>query len=314
MKATSIAAVLVAGLMGTYAHAAEAPACADGVRIEGTKAVVSKLQRALAERGMPVEPDCGAVLVLASAAGDDFHLRIATMDGTEVERVAPDANAAATTIESFARNDLLDPLIDRPAPPAPVEVEKKAPSETVAAVGTTDDDRPFALTFALVFGVGSEGSTWTGGEVHGCFELGAVCVGGRLQLAIDAGTTGHSATLDTTRVAFDVGGTVDLPLQLGSARLTPGLGLGLGTTALFTTFDDSEIDDDTGGPQLRGQLGLELPLTGKWHLHVRAAVDVSPFASKTIFGSIGDGGDFIPLAADPLLIAWLSAGVSVGGF
>jgi hypothetical protein len=142
-----------------------------------------------------------------------------------------------------------------------------------------------------------------------------LCVGGRIQAAVDGGWTGHSATLATTRVALEVAATIDLPLQLGSARVVPGAGIGLGTTRLFRTFEASDIEDDDSGPRLRAQLGLELPLTTDWSLQVRSAIDWLPFAEKTKLASlVDDGPEDIPMAGEPAIVAWLSAGVSVGGF
>lgn len=295
---------------------AEVGDCAPAVELEGEATLVSQLRTALQARGVASGASaCGTLTVRATALPDGVSLHVDAGDGLLADRVASNPNAAATMIESFVRPDLVAPLLDR-AIPEPKPKKKKVAVEQIPTQTEVEahEARPFTLGGGAVFGVGSDGSTWTGGELVGCVQVSSVCVGGRFQAAFDGGWTGHSASLETTRVTLDVGATAELPLELGAARIVPGVGLGMGTTRVARTFAGSEVGDDEGGLRLRGQVALDVPI-GRLSIHVKSAVEVLPFAEKTMLeGAIEDGPETVPLAGQPVVVGWLSAGIRIGGF
>jgi hypothetical protein len=314
-------AIVVIGMLA--AGNLEGGGCPPVALLRGDPALVEAVRVELAERGVSGSPvrGCEAVRIGVQSRGSEIALAIEAAGGSEILRTAGDAEGAATIIESWARSDLTAPLLEHELPPdvrKPVEPslspEPSVGSTPAPLPSPPSHPRPFALSLGAVAGRGSDGSTWSGADLRGCFQVWHLCVGGRLQHAVDLGLGGDAARLDGERSVLDLGLTADVPLVLGHFEIVPGAAIGLGNVRASREVGPNTVEDDAGGLRLRAQIGLTWRFAERWSLRLDTAVDYAPFSQPTLFESIlEDGPEDVEIPGDPTAIGWLRVGLEVGG-
>ncbi|MCC7381009.1 MAG: hypothetical protein IT384_04225 [Deltaproteobacteria bacterium] len=296
--------------------------CPTHVLLEGDPSVIERLRPWLIERG--ILPDavegCGGPSVQLDASGSALALRISTDGRAGVDRRARDAIEAATIIESWAREDVTEPLLTRsiPALPKPRAVLQSAREDDPAGDAPSQPRTPAPLSFAVsagaVVGVGSDASTWSGVDLRGCLDLWVLCLGGRLQYSVDLLRSGTAVRWGAERAALDLSATAELPISVGPVELTPGLGIGQGLVFAERDFGPVEVKEDAGGLRVRAQLGASWRLSGRWALRLDAALDLAPFARQELLANRSDPiPEVIRLPGEPSAIGWVRLAVELGG-
>jgi hypothetical protein len=242
--------------------------------LEGDRELVDSTSRSLSRRGVATTPTaaCPSARARLDRRGSAIAVTVIDPDGRRSERVLADLDAAASLIESWARQDLNAGLlfgwtVDAP-PPA-------APPIAIVAQPTAPRRAPrFLLVAAGELGRDFDGATWTGGRLHGCVRVGFACLGAIGRIASAA-----------PRRNVDVIGAIDIPLALGRrVVLSPGAGLG---TGWFTTeVGDARTPTTANSLRLDGHLTLAVALGRRVAFHAGLSVGMSPSAPAQI-----DGGE-----------------------
>jgi len=236
-----------------------AEACPPSVRLEGERARVAEVAAILAARGVTTasEEGCPALAVTLEAKGR-ATLVSASGEDAPLARTVTDARTAATVVESWVRTDVEAPLLPRRAadddePRADVE----APPSLVLAASPPAGAAVELTTFAVT-SFGSDRTSWLGAEIGACARRGRACVGARLRAATVADGPGDwEGELD--REAVDALATLDVPLTWRRARVSPGVGLGVGWTH---THEESGIEAaQTLGLRAEARLVLAYPVS-----------------------------------------------------
>jgi hypothetical protein len=101
----------------------------------------------------------------------------------------------------------------------------------------------------------------------------------------------------TRQYAFDVYGTLDLPISLGRATLVPGVGLGAGLLRADTSDPGSPAGEPSGArssttAEARAlvRVVVAIAVWGRWGVDVGGAFDVSAPARASV--SDGQGGSY----------------------
>ena len=320
-----MSAVLLAWILST-GEAARAW-CTDYVLLDGDPKPVREMGLELEQRGIrPVRmkgrddpratsgvvDTCVPLVAVLQIEPTGVDVTIVAPGTLPVKRALPNAESAATFVESWVRADIAAPLLEGASrrPMKPIRPPENSSPREVAETPTPPRPRPLAVTLGGIVGLANDGSIWTGAELTGCFRMGWVCVGGRLQYAKDLALSGMAAQLDGTRSAVDVGLLADVPLRKGNWELAPGLGVG---TTLFQTRSGS-ANDETGGLRLRGQWSVAWLFSETFELRATAAVDYAPFATEELFESTMEGGpETVPIPGEPKVLGWLRLGFGMRG-
>ncbi len=339
--------VVAAALVASVGGPAMADACPPAARVVGAPALVAPVERLLRARGVAVDVGDGAggeaggrskagggsggkagdaaCAVHAELLPDErgVRVRITDPDGRTVERVAADPEIAATAIESWARQDLDDPLLAARVRPGSSSAGATASGATASRATTSGEHRldPGAagrgvrarrieVHAALDGGASDDGALWAGGHAGACATVGDLCLGALVRFAADPGVSGDTETLDHQRSAFDLTLLAALPLDRDRWTLWPHAGLGL--TSLTATRDlaDEPEREQASSPHALAGLGVVLHLSASWSARLDGSVAVAPFAT-TRLGE--DDGVDRQLAALPHARAWLALGLSYGG-
>lgn len=302
--------VLLAPAASARADTAAAGPCTPVVRVSGEPALVGPVVDLLRARRLAVAgaSRCGAVSAALAAAGPGERVRVTIVDpdGRTIERIADDVEGAATAIESWARRDVSDPLLQARAVavgPAPAAA---AVDEPEAAPGGT---RSVEVELGADGGVSDDGALWAGARARGCVQLGALCVGGLARYARDSEARGDSAEFESSRHSVSLLLTADLPLRRGRLWWSPGAGIGQASIHASRGQDT----EDTIALQLRGHLAAGWRLAGPWSLRVDLAAEYAPLANTRLGDEPDDSGDDMPLAGAPRWLGWLALGIAYGG-
>lgn len=279
--------------------------CPPAAIVAGDEAIVSPVKSALGERGVRAPPlGCPALKVSVAQRSEVLELQLDTGDRRSIARSAKSPEEAATIIESWARADLVEPLLVHELPAEPKTVVTATPPEP----------RPFAFGAAATAGFGSDRSFWSGADLRGCFLVWVLCAGGRFAYAVDAGTAGDARALDGSRNLLDLGLIADVPVVLGDFELLPGIGAGQTIVRSERLIGSTLVYEDAAGLRLRAQLGLSWQFVPRLSVRIDGAVDYAPFARTRLLESlILDGPDNIPLAGEPRFMGWIRAGLELGG-
>ncbi len=309
-------AALVLGLVGTAA--AECPPSA---RVTGEPAVVEAVARLLRERGVVVvdtaaevqafQPEgCSHVTASVATGGGRIMVWIVDPDGRRAERLTEDTIAAATTIESWARRDLVSPLL---ASRSMIPIDDVSTPAVTQAATSSAPGASYTLVVGIDAGVSNDRSVWTAARAQGCIRVGRVCIGGILRYAYDTHQTGATATYDTHRTGIDVSVTVGVPFGVGPLSVMPFAGLGqLGVTAT-RDLDPMEVIPQKETEQtsaIHGVVGgsASARLRGQWSLRADVAGLLAPFARQ----ALGDAAELDILPASPKLQFWFGVGLAYG--
>jgi hypothetical protein len=322
-SAAPAAAVLLFALLLALAGEARAdPACAPVVRVTGEPSLAGPVIALLRERGVSVDGEsrCGTLTAVLTASGERTRVTIVDAEGRTALRMAEDARAAATVIESWARGDLSAPLLAaREPPPATVRArqapdrEAPPPIEQAAAIET----RPIAIGAAAGAGLSSDGALWTWAHAQACVVVGPACLGALVRYASDTESQGDSNVRVTARRSLDLLVIADVPLRLGPVVVIPGVGFG--QTALRAQRQSGDHEKvTTTGMNLRARVGAGVPVVGVWSLQADVALGASPFARKLLreeqFGPVDpDDDDPSPMSGVPRLTGWFGLALVYGG-
>ena len=265
--------------------------------VEGTSPKVDAISNVLAERGVA----CTATATITDN-GDRLAIHIVLPDGSAVDRVADDADTAATVIESFARIDIGNALLaTRPAPrvavgPSPEVVRDAAPPKPAP-----ENKRGIQLFGAFESSYADDHTSWLGAHVGACVMLGPVCGAARLRFA--SVVHGSDAWDDLERRGIELLVGVDIPFAVGGVSVAPGFAAGLGQ--MHTRGATRQMRAETGGPCADAHLTLSFPLWGHFALDAFAAADLT---QETHIES-----EMIALPPEPRLLLRIGAGLRYEG-
>jgi len=206
---------------------ADAP-CSVWVSPSGDPSLVEQLVAGLRERGIGTTQAarCPAVQVRVDASGARVRVVITDAYDRVIEREVDGMPTATTLVESWILQEV---DAGRTLPVLPAAPTSAAPATTAAVAVHAENassPRQSWLGVGLASAIGGDGTSWVGGESHGCFRLGAVCLGGTLRAMVDTGATGTTRNLDTRTRSFDGAMTAEIPVQVGRWLLAPGVSVG----------------------------------------------------------------------------------------
>lgn len=314
MRSLRIAIGLV--LVITSAAAADPP-CKPSAQVTGDTAIVSALEVVLRGRGIVVNAATAEQAAFVSSAcrrvvadvaivdGGRLFVSITDPEGRRARRTAEDTEAAATVIESWARGDLVDPLL---AARGTIEVERFG-ATSVDARPTALETRPRWLVAAGGdVGGSGDGALWVGARVHGCGAIGTFCIGGTVRYAIDTARSGDSEALASGRTALGITVTAERSMRRGRLSISPGVGVGL-TSVTATLASEGELEQ-ASAVHARAGIAAAFAIADAWSLRLDLDGELAPFA-RTRIGE-ADGIDR-QLAASPMLQTWLGIAITYGG-
>lgn len=304
-----------------FVLAAASPAAADlckpSTALKGERSVVTAIEPILRSRGVDVIPAAGSeppsfiagacrhVTAEVTTGGARIMVWVSDAEGRRAERLTEDAEAAATVIESWARGDLVDPLL---AARSTIDVGSfgAISSSTTNAVVRT---RPrYLLAAGGDVGLSGDGASWVGARAHGCGMIRAFCIGGTLRYAVDLERSGDTAALGTGRTALALAVTAERPIRRGSFVVSPGIGVGL--ISVTATRDEEGELEQASAVDASVALAGALELADAWSIRAEIMAELAPFA-RTRLGE-ADGIDR-QLAASPKIQTWFGISLTYGG-
>lgn len=215
-----------------------ADGCAPRAHLTGDPPAVASVVSELGKLGVSVgtaSPGC-PVVEAAVEVDRSGGIAVAVQDGGRSEgRVVTDASLAAVWIESWAR-DRLDPW-GNGVLAVPTRVAAGPPSATPPDSGRTRPDisvssqaptalamRP-SLSVDYVTAWSDDSRQWTGFDVAGCAHRGKLCLGGRARYLSQSFSTDLTGA---DRTDLSVMATASAELAVGSMKIAPEIGLGVG--------------------------------------------------------------------------------------
>jgi len=218
MRPVATALVCLALLVGATAGVrADCPPAAVPI---GDPALVSSVAERLSASGIATTPreGCPVVRVNVEQRGPQLHLRVVDAYQRHGERDVQDVATAAAVIESWTLQAIdpgsLPPAVETPA--AAVAIASPAPA-TRTWIGAGGRSL-----------LGDDGSTWLGGNVHGCMRMRWACVGGSASVATATSAVEDMLTGPHRSLAVDALATADVPRRLGRFTASAGIALGYG--------------------------------------------------------------------------------------
>ncbi len=311
------ALAVLATLVASGGVAMAGPRCTAVARVSGAPVLVGPVVALLRERGVPVAgaSTCGVISAVVASEDERVRITIIDSDGRVVERVVDDAEGAATAVESWARGDILDPLLAaREAPARPV-IDREAPR----AIEIADQSRPAARRVDVAAlaeaALSDDGALWAGARAQGCVEIGAACVGAMLRYAVDTEVEGIASDQFSHRAAIDflLIGELPIPLDRGRFSITPGLGAGLGALRAHREEVCDECEDEATAFLLRGQLAGAARINRSWDIRLDLFAGWAPFAQTKIGETDMDVNDEPWLAGAPAWVSGIGLGLVYGG-
>lgn len=307
-------AVGVAALASIGVAAADS-VCKPSAKVTGEAPTVVAVETVLRGRGIElvaaiaegtafVDTPCRHVRAEVVTGGGRIMVWITDGEGRRSQRMAEDAEAAASVIESWARGDLVDPLLA-----ARGTIEVGPDSSSTSGVRTTASVRPhFAIVGGADLGMSGDGAVWAGGRVHGCGALGAFCLGGTVRYAIDTAQRGDTKQLATARRGLGMTLTGERPIRRGAFAIVPGLGVGL--TSVTATLPDEDELEEASAIHVAAGLAAAYEFAPAWSLRVDLQGEFAPAARERL--GEPDGVDR-QLAASPKLQTWFGIAIGYGG-
>lgn len=259
------------------AHAA-AEECRATAVLEGDAALVDTIDGALRRRGVATRAtaDCPAAKARIDRRGAQIAVSVVDPAGRKSERVFVDTDAAASLIESWARQDFNAQLLlgfvvpDAPAAEARIDVPAPAPHRRTRDRATLAIAGESSVDF-------TDGTQWLGARAAACVRVGPVCAGGIARyLAADK------------RASVDVLGALALPVAVSPrAALVFGAGAGAGWFSTSYARGEAMIDSTEAGLRLDGSVSFAYLLGHHVSLHVGISAGASPSGPTVLV----EGGD-----------------------
>ena len=273
LRGTITAALGVLACLGAPGLAPVArAACPPVAVVEGPAAVASATVAILRRHGVESTPNtCGGRVVRAQlTASSDAHtyaLRIEDGFGRTNERLAGDAETAASLIETWVLDEDADLLAPRlvstlvPAAAAPTTAaEVQALSPVTAPVPAAPRWRLFG---AGELTVGADPAVWFGGSATGCHLAGPVCLGARARMG-RAREWEQPFDAAINQTAVDALVIAAVPLRRGRLTLLPLIGLGAGWTRSAVSRAPLAVSWDDWGPRAEAALVIDVGVGGGW--------------------------------------------------
>lgn len=271
-----LAIVVVTVLVATEARADE---CRVTAVLDGDSALVDAIDSTLRERGIATKATAACPTTTALVERRDNAIAVTVTDpyGRRSTRMIEDASAAATLIESWARQDMnASALVGWTEAPAPRLAPSAMPSidavSTVAKPNRTRERDPLTLAVATEASVGFDGSKWLGARAHACVRIGPVC----------ASATGRYLSGDERR-SIDLLAGIQVPRAL-SRRLVVIGGISVGAGQFRSPFSRGEVmtTKTAIGARIEASTSIAVMLARHISLHVGLSTGASPQAPMTI--------------------------------
>lgn len=300
------ALALVQALVGFgTAHAQDA--CEDIVVLRGPTHVLDAVAQELLEVGVPTTSEavieCTKFEVELIVEASGLRVILSDSDGQVTSRSFQGGAAiCATWIESrYASAHAPLALVAGPPQDKKLSLvhaaarafpsgQPESPSREVLAPGTLLSQTPVAPRWSLnllaetsfdELGAQGFGLHWSA-----CQRLGAICLGGAARSSLSVSQNSEFSEL--FGLSMGVMGIGEVPLQLGSVRVTPRAGVGLirnswrGTGQPLRSIDCTEIDCQRVNYGLNGELGADVAIP------FAATVDLvlgGSFGRQVLYGS-----------------------------
>ncbi|MDB4955513.1 MAG: hypothetical protein JWO36_3082 [Myxococcales bacterium] len=228
---------------------------------------------------------------------------VVTSAGSETERVVADPASAATLIESWARNDIAEPLLQARVVPAAHE-ELVQVREVIVPVSVPAEPRGVSLFAVAESSFANDRTRWLGAQVGACVMVGPICAAARVRFArvADAPMSWQGSERSSTDLL--VGG--DLSVHLGRLTVTPGFAGGIGHMHTRVETGGNHRGSETGGLRAEVHTSMAYPLGHRLAFEVSATLDVT---QATNFETTTT----IPLPDEPQLLVRIGAGLRYGG-
>lgn len=288
----------------------EQQACPPGVRLVGDEAATKAVSALLLTAGVETSGEQHCVTVIAELRQEPdgrLGVRLADTQGRSTDRLVSNAETAAAVIESWARVDLVAPMLEAPAPlpsaaqpvpevelaapgQAPSTASKQAPStaskpEPYARGVPADPHTDFDATGWFGVSLANDDSLWTDLSIAACLRMGAACLGAELRGSFDTEVHDDAADFDTDR--GEVGGLLSAEFVLGIPesrwRVAPGFAAGAG----YVSSDvDADASPEIGHAVSHGDVSMRLGVFGRvtaalargLHLSGRLGFEIAPLA------------------------------------
>ncbi|HEY4178001.1 MAG TPA: hypothetical protein VGM90_14235 [Kofleriaceae bacterium] len=289
MRASSFifASVLAASLFGRSARAESCPVTAV---LEGDGALVDSLDTTLGKRGVSTtaSENCPATHARIDRKGAGIAISLVDPAGRRSERTIADVDAAASVIESWARQDvneasLLGWTIDPVAAPS----EPSGPVDSLVAHAPARELAHDPLMVAAM-GEGSMdfgGAAWYGGVAAVCVRVGPMCLGAR----------GRAATTSDRRANYDVLAAADVVAPLSrNVAFVAGAGGGVGRYSAPYQQGDDAMRAQTDRLRIDAHIGFTFQLARHISLDLGIAAGLTPTAKPITVVTAGTGGDSNP--------------------
>jgi hypothetical protein len=312
---------------------ASAEPCAPRAHLDGDAEAVARVSAALSALGIQVSPRTDGQCPVVDAAVEldrGGGIAVAVRDATNRSegRVVSDAALAAAWIDSWIHDDFAPEVpATPPASNAPGTVVAGSPQDAPPVAAPTLLDR-FAIDAGYVHTFAFDGSGGSGFAGGACVRAGELCLGARVstsQLDVQPGATRDDAMATAT---------ASWTRDVGSMRISPELGAGVGrmttdacpapppcdpTTMMCPAAppcDQVGLHQVSYTPRLTGALRVSVPLLPHVWLDGTAAIALAPFGHSEPFpGMMPDpAGNMTlgPIAGEPDAAAQLSVGLRVG--
>jgi hypothetical protein len=190
-----IAAVVLVALVAVARPASADPPCIPLAQVSGDPALVATVTRVLYERGLSSSGSsaCGTVSAEVAPRDERVWIRLTDADGRTVERVADDGEGAATTIESWTRQDVVDPLLaarETMSAVTPPPAGARRPAVQSTGVVSPSSRAGWELSALGVAALSDDGALWSGVRAQFSARVAMLSLGGRVGVALDTGAVG----------------------------------------------------------------------------------------------------------------------------
>jgi len=270
MRSTAVLVLVGTALVSAAAHAEDErvlPAA-----LEGDAELVARVGEELARRGVTIGTGEDAVSAALFQEADGIRVALRDPQGRTTLRMVSSVDTAAALVESWARRDIADPLLEPRAPPPPLPPPPPRSEPAVAAPVPITPPPSQWIPVLQLSGETWDRSVWVSGSVGACIHVGGLCLGGTARLArqLEAREQqlGDRYWVAYRQTDLEALAVAELPISLGRPVLLLGVGAGLGWR-----FDGYGV---IGGVRGEARVGLLLPLWSKLALEVGLAAALAP--------------------------------------
>jgi hypothetical protein len=255
---------------------ARADECRATAVLDGDGVLVDTIDSTLRERGIATKATAACPTTTALVERRDNAIAVTITDpyGRRSTRTLEDVDAAASLIETWARQDMnASALVGwiEPAQPAMVDAPRIDAVTTRAATPHERVRDPLTLAVAGETSLGFDGTPWLGARATACVRVGPVCAGANARILSNE-----------SRRSIDLLAGVELPIAL-SRRVVFVTGASAGAGSFRAPFFRGEVMTKKSlvGVRLDARASLAISLSRYVGLHVGVSVGGSPQAPMT---------------------------------